>query len=69
MFECHLKNAIKQCGCTPWDYPPLPDYGDIPLCHYSQTGCFKLAMKRALPPRRCDCKPDCSRIEYSTKVP
>ena len=47
--ECYIKKAQKHCGCTPWDYPPIPESGrddkHTKICDLFGHSCFEVLFR------------------------
>ncbi len=66
MYECQLKDASRECGCIPWNYPRWSS--DFPVCHHRGSGCFIAEMRKGMLPSRCSCMVDCTSVTYSYTV-
>ena len=73
MFECRLKNVIRETNCVPWDYPMPPGHY-YPICNSSaaQDGMtlskFEAFMNSGDSIANCDCLADCEEVVYKTQV-
>ena len=78
MFECRLKNAIRNVSCAPWDYPMPPSMkseGYLEFCNssHAQGGGSTLSrfddfMNSGDSISNCDCAPDCEAVVYESQV-
>lgn len=62
-FECRLRQAEKECGCIPWDYPQLDENIEL-ICDGIKTACFQNAMK-GYNETSCQCDPDCEGLVFA----
>ena len=69
MMECQLQQAVRRCGCQPWDYP-FYHQDDLSVCDMFGNICFDKVMKTD-GKDLCDlatCPMDCSSISYSYSI-
>ena len=65
-FECLLRAAYADCGCTPWDYPQLNS--SMTICDRWGRHCFKKSLIINEGGQKCKCESDCTTTRYSYSV-
>ena len=70
MFECCLNFAVKETGCTPWDFPRPRSHERLNVCTNidRKLADFYTAMKNKENILRCDCLPDCEETNYEIEI-
>ncbi len=67
IFECKLKEALKQCNCSNWDYPRIDP--SAPLClDAKEIDCFASVMEVDAQKYNCSCLNDCQYYTYDIDV-
>ena len=61
-FECGLKEAHRQCGCIPWNYPHKKY---VLLCDTFGIYCFEQVLLLMKSNQSCVCPPSCDAVTYS----
>ena len=71
--ECYISKAQHQCGCIPWDYPPInknDSYGKSHrLCGFYGNSCFNSFLKNGLGNEcKTQCNSSCNEVKYTMSV-
>ena len=62
IFECMLKQSAMECGCIPLKYPQMGNETEI--CDLMGNVCTNDVMNENARILQCNCKADCSNINY-----
>ena len=69
VLECALEEALRRCGCTPWNYPlVLEGNQSTLLCDAFGNYCFSKEMKTLSSKSPCTCPNDCKAYTYGVTV-
>ncbi len=66
IFECQLLQAMRHCGCIPWNYPQLERDGEI--CFTSISKCFQEILSQTAESLGCWCPPACNIVHYTYSI-
>lgn len=64
-YECVLKQSIRNCGCTPWNYMQYNKNETSTICDQYGNYCFKRNLEDPELPEACHCPDDCEAVAFT----
>ena len=68
LFECKVRFAAKNIGCTPWDIPVPAELSEMVFCNNEDLLRFNQLLDNSMSQKACDCLPDCEEVSFETQV-